>query len=292
MPATLFVLLCMTAASLAQSRIVSGIECHGLKTDCDGPVPVISSAPLAEDSACYVDRDCRYVGVPDALLGAEYVMMVDGDRDIEALALSITLSKPATLYLFIDNRLGTNAGGTPDLAAGGLSWVTETEFIDTALDVGVDEDADGIADHDCSIFCKSVPAGAVLLRGQSAASTSLAGMYGVAVATARVKASRPSPADGEKGVISPLLCWAPGATALFHNLYLGTSPQLTGADLIRPKIMATAFLCASDLIPGRTYYWRVDAVEPDGVTLHTGDTWSFTAVSPLPNSALGRTDLK
>ena len=28
------------------------------------------------------------------------------------------------------------------------------------------------------------------------------------------------------------------------------------------------------LIPGATYYWRVDEVEADGTTIHTGDVWS------------------
>jgi len=30
------------------------------------------------------------------------------------------------------------------------------------------------------------------------------------------------------------------------------------------------------LTPGATYYWRVDEVEADGTTIHTGDLWSFT----------------
>jgi hypothetical protein len=29
--------------------------------------------------------------------------------------------------------------------------------------------------------------------------------------------------------------------------------------------------------PGTTYYWRVDEIEKDGVTIHTGDVWSFVA---------------
>ncbi len=32
-----------------------------------------------------------------------------------------------------------------------------------------------------------------------------------------------------------------------------------------------------DLLPGMTYYWRVDEIEKDGVTLHAGDVWSFTS---------------
>jgi len=30
---------------------------------------------------------------------------------------------------------------------------------------------------------------------------------------------------------------------------------------------------------GKTYYWRVDEVEADGTTKHTGDVWSFTVTT-------------
>jgi hypothetical protein len=41
------------------------------------------------------------------------------------------------------------------------------------------------------------------------------------------------------------------------------------------------------LQPGVTYYWRIDGVEADKVTVHTGDVWSFlaqptTAYDPVP----------
>jgi hypothetical protein len=41
------------------------------------------------------------------------------------------------------------------------------------------------------------------------------------------------------------------------------------------------------LVPGTTYYWRIDLVEPDGTTKHTGPVWSFsvppkTAYAPDP----------
>jgi hypothetical protein len=38
-----------------------------------------------------------------------------------------------------------------------------------------------------------------------------------------------------------------------------------------------------------TYYWRIDEVEADGVTIHKGDVWSFTVaghLSEVPEAAL------
>ena len=30
------------------------------------------------------------------------------------------------------------------------------------------------------------------------------------------------------------------------------------------------------LIPGTTYYWRIDEIQADGTTIHTGSVWSFS----------------
>jgi hypothetical protein len=90
-------------------------------------------------------------------------------------------------------------------------------------------------------------------------------------------AGTPSPADGELSVTVPLFTWTPGATGVFHNVYLGTSPELTEADLVMPRAVMTLFYYVPGVTPGTTYYWRVDEVEADGVTVHTGNVWSFVA---------------
>ncbi|MCL5282655.1 MAG: LamG domain-containing protein [Planctomycetes bacterium] len=101
------------------------------------------------------------------------------------------------------------------------------------------------------------------------------------------KAEGPSPADGALAVTMPLLQWTAGDNALFHNVYLGTTPTLTEANLVGSRQMFTMLYHAQGLQPGTTYYWRVDEIDKDGVTVHTGDLWSFvaqalTAYHPTP----------
>ncbi len=104
------------------------------------------------------------------------------------------------------------------------------------------------------------------------------------------KASNPSPADGALGVNSPLLQWTKGDTAVFHNVYFGTTPELTEANLVSPRQTFNMYWHIAGLEPGVTYYWRIDEVEPDMVTTHIGDVWSFTAealTASAPNPADG-----
>jgi len=92
-----------------------------------------------------------------------------------------------------------------------------------------------------------------------------------------LKAQAPDPANGAIGVAMPLLRWSKGETAMLHNLYLGTSPDLTDADLKMARQPLTMYYHVQGLQPGATYYWRVDEIEKDGVTVHTGIVWSFVA---------------
>ena len=100
------------------------------------------------------------------------------------------------------------------------------------------------------------------------------------------KAGIPEPADGLKTVEVGLFRWSPGANAFFHEVYLGTSPDLTEDDLVMPQSPMTLYFHQGVLEPGQTYYWRVDEIQSDG-TETEGDVWSFmtrdvTSYAPSP----------
>jgi hypothetical protein len=101
------------------------------------------------------------------------------------------------------------------------------------------------------------------------------------------KASNPNPANGAGDVAMPLFRWTAGSTALFHDVYLGKTPQLGPQQLVGPRQILAMYYYAPGLEPGVTYYWRVDEIDQDGVTVYTGDVWSFatqalTAYNPDP----------
>ncbi|MHC4118540.1 MAG: LamG domain-containing protein [Planctomycetota bacterium] len=116
----------------------------------------------------------------------------------------------------------------------------------------------------------------------------------------RVKAFNPDPADG---AVYPetwmTLSWSAGAYAASHDVYLGESFEDVSngtADTFRGSQSSEMFIVGffgfpypDGLVPGTTYYWRVDEVndsEPNSPWI--GDVWSFsvpprTAHNPYPH---------
>jgi len=107
------------------------------------------------------------------------------------------------------------------------------------------------------------------------------------------KATKPSPADG---TIYPdtwaSLSWSPGGYAVSHDVYLGenfldvndgTGGTFQGNQDI--TYFVVGFLgnpYPDGLIPGTTYYWRIDEVNDlDPNSPWEGDVWSFTVPSKI-----------
>ncbi|MGB2865283.1 MAG: LamG domain-containing protein, partial [Sedimentisphaerales bacterium] len=100
----------------------------------------------------------------------------------------------------------------------------------------------------------------------------------------------PTPADGalyEDTWAS--IGWYAGDAAVSHDVYLGTSFDEVneGTEGTYYGNQTAVFFVAGfpgspypdGLVPGTTYYWRIDEVQADGTTIHKGDIWSFTVPS-------------
>ncbi len=98
----------------------------------------------------------------------------------------------------------------------------------------------------------------------------------------------PIPADGDvvfPGVVGIL--WTPGEGAVSHDVYMAMGDEAAveagGDTFIGNQPTASIVLgvglppdpFTGGLIPGETYYWRVDEVAADGTTT-AGKVWSFT----------------
>lgn len=105
-------------------------------------------------------------------------------------------------------------------------------------------------------------------------------MLGNLVREPSLKAWNPSPPHGTMGVTTTLLEWTEGDTAALHDVYLGTNRE-PGREEFIGRQPFTRYYHTPGLKPETTYYWRIDEVETDGTTIHTGDVWSFTT-APSP----------
>jgi hypothetical protein len=291
------ILLVALLAGSANAQFITSVTQRN--TDTDAPeLPQIAPDPLAEGSLTFVDRTHIYADVPPFILGAQYVRLANDNKNNSAYELDLTFAMNATLYVFVDNRMGGAAGGkgvNPNID--GMPWLTDMGFVDTGEDVGIDESADGSIDQYFSIFALPVTAGTITIHGCTEGHGG--NMLGVAALGPKLIAYNPDPPDG---AIYPdtwvSLDWTAGDTAASHDVYFsdnfedvnnGTGDAYRGNQALNMKFFVVGFTgypYPDGLVPGTTYYWRIDEIEADG-TIHRGNVWSFTvppktAYSPNP----------
>ncbi|MBN2181475.1 MAG: hypothetical protein JW715_06145 [Sedimentisphaerales bacterium] len=113
----------------------------------------------------------------------------------------------------------------------------------------------------------------------------------------QLQADEPNPANESLvGSTEVTLQWQPGIYAQQHDVYIGVdfddvnNATVSSAEIYKGRQGSNSYL-AGGLVPGQTYYWRIDEVggSPD-YTIYKGNIWSFT-IQPLtaynPNPADG-----
>ncbi|MFC1605154.1 hypothetical protein ACFL5F_09035 [Planctomycetota bacterium] len=173
------------AAQLSPATIIGEVYRHGGSAN---EPPQIASDQLDEDRLSFVDRVHEYNEVPEKIRGAQYIMVANNDKTVEDYAIEVVLFQDATVYLFLDNRLGhgeipgVEPNLPPDLYSAGMHWVVEMGFTDTGLDIGIDEGGNRDIDQWSSVFTLNVSAGAIrLLQQNDPTNPGDRNMYGVAV---------------------------------------------------------------------------------------------------------------
>ncbi|MGD8501944.1 MAG: hypothetical protein PVJ86_14930, partial [Phycisphaerales bacterium] len=295
------ILLMAVLAGSAHAQFISSVSHRNTDSDAPEP-PEIAPNPLDEDELTFVDRTHQYNEIPTYLIGAQYIMTANDNKNVSAYELDVTMEADATLYIFIDNRMGAAAGGLgvdPDLT--GMAWIANEGWEDTGDDIGIDESGDGDIDQYSSVFAKEASAGTtVTLHGNTQGHGG--NMYGVAALGPRLAAYNPVPEDGAIHADTWVsLGWKAGAYATSHDVYLGNNFDDVDAgtgdtflanvpeDNVNDPYLIVGFIgypLPDGLVPGTTYYWRVDEVDPSNT--YKGTVWSFwvpprKAYDPIPS---------
>jgi hypothetical protein len=158
-------------------------------------------------SPAFVDRNHRYTNataagvapevlIPPYLLGQEYIMSGNDNRDNAAYTLDVTVSSAVRVYMLIDNRLGApNSPNStpPQFGPTKMQWILDegwtpvqnglnrTADASVPDEVGIDESADNTHNQWYSVYSKDFPAGTFRLKQADNAGQN---MYGVVVAPA------------------------------------------------------------------------------------------------------------
>ena len=117
--------------------------------------------------------------------------------------------------------------------------------------------------------------------------------------TAAEKVAKPYPANGERSAklriaVNPQsktlpmnLSWSPAASATRYQVYLATTEKGLEHAMVGTTEQTT--FNPGTLLYGQKYFWRVDAVKPDGAVVK-GDVWCFE--SPACYIREGRTEME
>jgi hypothetical protein len=186
---------------------VAGEPIPGIAVGAPFTVPV-----FGEEVPAFVDRNHQWTGatptllIPQYLLGGEYIMSGNDNRDNAAYTLDVTINKKSFVYLLIDDRLGDGSNANPpnhpdwSLTRTGapepdMRWVVDEGWQpvktghnrhgnpDWPDHIGMDEGADGAGPGQgvnqwASIYLKVFEAGTFQLKQ---ANNNGQNMYGVVV---------------------------------------------------------------------------------------------------------------
>jgi hypothetical protein len=138
---------------------------NGIAGEFQNPYTVL---PFGEDVPAYVDRTHQWNGatvdlpLPSYLVGGEYIMIGNDNRDNANLRLDITVTEDVLVYMLIDNRLTDGGAGDPPESGlpfdqwTGMKWMATNNFSAVMTgwnrtadpnvpdEIGVDEGGDGV----------------------------------------------------------------------------------------------------------------------------------------------------
>jgi fibronectin type 3 domain-containing protein len=251
----------------------------------------------------YVDRNHRWtnaspVAMPPYLIGQEYIMIGNDNRERTALTLDVFISVESVVYLLIDNRMGPATEATarpndpPTFGPSAMQWVIDEGWVPVTNglnrtanmawpdEIAIDEGADSTINNWNSIYAKRFPAGSFRLKQ---ADNTGRNMYGVVVAPA-IPPAAPSNLTAASGDGKVTLNWTAVGGA---NAYIVKRSFSPGGPY---TIVATNFTVSYmdlDVFNGDTIYYVVSAFNINGESLDSNEAIGTPKAAPTNLTAVG-----
>ena len=166
----------------AQAGFISAVTKAGGNDRCvdldldgshDGGCPDMAFVPLEEGVLVRNDRTHTFLNIPSELMEdnatqpdeiAEMIKLSNSDKDSGDVVHNVTLSRLSVLYVGIDNRQFD--GSTDEVQDMQYSWMSDLTFtglpgafVNTGQFIGIDENGDGEANQNFTLFATIAPAG-------------------------------------------------------------------------------------------------------------------------------------
>jgi len=257
-----------------------------------------TKAPAANDSQALHDSDTTSIRLAGWTALGEAGFTLYGVADYQFTpAAGLTLNDLVIQPNVWMHLVWRNNGSGTQLFFDGVLVGTSTDMIELPR-LRIGGRGAGPADHLQGVLDEAVVFDRALTDAE---------IFDHASTTFPVIATNPNPEDGV--ILADTwvsLGWAAGSTAASHDVYLsdnfddvndGTGEAFRGTQTTTYSVAGfPGFPYPDGLVNGTTYYWRIDEVEADGVTKHTGKVWSFTvppktAYDPSPANGAEFVDL-
>jgi len=257
-----------------------------------------TKAPAANDSQALHDSDTTSIRLAGWTALGEAGFTLYGVADYQFTpAAGLTLNDLVIQPNVWMHLVWRNNGSGTQLFFNGVLVGTSTDMIELPR-LRIGGRGAGPADHLQGVLDEAVVFDRALTDAE---------IFDHASTTFPVIATNPNPEDGV--ILADTwvsLGWAAGSTAASHDVYLsdnfddvndGTGEAFRGTQTTTYSVAGfPGFPYPDGLVNGTTYYWRIDEIEADGVTKHTGKVWSFTvppktAYDPSPANGAEFVDL-
>lgn len=126
------------SASETDPNVISGL----VRDNSTQAAPVLVDAGLVQGAQIFADRTTFFYGNVGVFQGLDYIQTAMDDKADADVQYQVSFSRPGTLFLIVDNRVGDGAAATPPtLGSGVMNWAVDLGFAATPYTIGFSEPA-------------------------------------------------------------------------------------------------------------------------------------------------------
>jgi hypothetical protein len=126
------------SASETDPNVISAV----VRSNSTLTAPVLVKGGLVQGAQIFADRTTFFYSDAGIFKGLDYVQTTMDDKTDADVQYQVSFSKPGTLFLIVDNRVGNGTATTPPtLGSGVMNWAVDLGFTATPYTIGFSEPA-------------------------------------------------------------------------------------------------------------------------------------------------------